>query len=112
MAGAGGMRASNYAANVAAKDGLAIYMIHQNTATQQLLAPGQAQYDAAKMIPIGIVSSMNSVMAIRKDLGVNSIADIVEKPVVTGATGRGSYQFIVPTLLNEFMGTKFNTITT
>jgi tripartite-type tricarboxylate transporter receptor subunit TctC len=51
-------------------------------------------------------------MAIRKDLGVNSIADIVEKPVVTGATGRGSYQFIVPTLLNEFMGTKFNTITT
>lgn len=112
MAGAGGMRASNYAYNVAAKDGLSMYMIHQNTATQQLLAPDQAQYDAAQMIPLGVISAMNSVMAVRSDLGVNSVADVATKQVVTGSTGRGSYQFIVPTLLNEFMGTQFNIVTT
>jgi len=112
MAGAGGMRASNYAYNVAAKDGLAMYMIHQNTATQQLLAPDQAQYDAAQMIPLAVISSMNSVMAVRRDLGIESVADIANQQVVTGSTGRGSYQFIVPTLLNEFLGTQFNIVTT
>ena len=112
MAGSGGMRASNYAYNVAAKDGLAMYMIHQNTATQQLLAPDQAQYDAAQMIPLAVISSMNSVMAVRRDLGIESVADIANQQVVTGSTGRGSYQFIVPTLLNEFLGTQFNIVTT
>ena len=110
--GAGGMRASNQVANVAAKDGTAIYMLHQNTATQQLLAPAQAKYDAGKMIPIGIISSMNSVMAVRTDLGINNLSDITQKEVILGSTGRGSYQFIVPTLLNQFMGTKFNIVTT
>ena len=110
--GAGGMRASNYVANVAKADGTTIYMIHQNAPTSQLLNPDGAQYDAAKMVPIGVVSSMNSVMLMRKDAGVESIAQVAEKPVTIGSTGRGSYQFVVPTLLNEYMGAQFNIVTT
>lgn len=110
--GAGGMRASNYVANVAKADGTTIYMIHQNAPTSQLLNPDGAQYDAAAMVPVGIVSAMNSVMLMRKDAGIEAIAQVAETPVTIGSTGRGSYQFVVPTLLNEYMGAKFNIVTT
>lgn len=112
MRGAGGMRASNYVANVAAADGTTLYMIHQNAPTSQLLNPDGAQYDAGEMIPIGVVSAMNSVMLARNDIGIDSVMDVVETPVNIGSTGRGSYQFVVPTLLNDFLGTQFNIITT
>lgn len=112
MNGAGGMRATNYAANVAPKDGTTMYMIHQNAATQQLLAPEQAQYNATDFPAIGILSSMNSVMVVSDATGISDVTDAMEKTVVTGSTGRGSYQFIIPTLLNEFLGTQFNLVTT
>lgn len=112
MEGAGGMRATNYVANVAAADGTTLYLLHQNAPTSQLLNPEGAQYDAAEMIPIGIVSAMNSVMLVRTDLGIDDVQDVIETPVNIGSTGRGSYQFVVPTLLNEFLGTQFNIITT
>jgi tripartite-type tricarboxylate transporter receptor subunit TctC len=112
MGGAGGLKASNYVANVAKKDGTTLYVMHQNAPSSQLLTPEGAQYDAAKFEPIGILSTMNSVMAIRKDTGVKSVEDLKTTPVVIGSTGRGSYQFVVPTLLNEFYGAKFNIVTT
>ncbi len=112
MRGAGGMRASNYVGNVAATDGTVLFMMHQNSPTSQLLSPDAAQYDAGAFEPIGVVSAMNSVMVVRDDSGVEEIGDVTETEVVLGSTGRGSYQYIVPTLLNEFIGAQFNVITT
>jgi tripartite-type tricarboxylate transporter receptor subunit TctC len=112
MDGAGGMRASNYVANVAKKDGTTLYMLHQNTAISQLLSPDAAQYDAAEMIPIGVVSAMNSVMLMKKDGGAAGIEEMKSMPITIGSTGRGSYQFVVPTLLNQYLGTQFNIVTT
>lgn len=112
MRGAGGMRASNFFANVAATDGTVLYLMHQNAPTSQLLSPDAAQYDAADFEPIGVLSAMNSVMVMRKDIGVQDVKDAAETTVVIGSTGRGSYQYIVPTLLNEFNGTDFNIVTT
>jgi tripartite-type tricarboxylate transporter receptor subunit TctC len=110
--GAGGRRASNYVANIAARDGNVLYMIHQNAATSQLLDPEAAQYDVAAMKPIGLISAMNSVMVMRHDTGIATIADVPGKEIVVGSTGRGSYQYIVPTLLNQFIGAKFNVVST
>ena len=110
--GAGGRRASNHVANIAARDGSVLYMIHQNAATSQLLNPNAAQYDVAAMKPIGVLSAMNSVMVMRHDTGVERIGDVTGKNIVIGSTGRGSYQFIVPTLLNQFIGAKFNVVST
>jgi len=112
MRGAGGMKASNYVGNVAATDGTVLYMMHQNAPTSQLLSPDAARYDAGEFGPIGVLSSMNSVMVVRTDLGIDEVTDVAETSVVAGSTGRGSYQFIVPTLLNEFSGTDFNIVTT
>lgn len=112
MEGAGGMRASNYVGNVAATDGTVLYLMHQNAPTSQLLSPDAAQYDAGAFEPIGVISAMNSVMVVRNDTEVDEIADAMNGEVILGSTGRGSYQFIVPTLLNDFMGTQFNVVTT
>ena len=112
MGGAVGMKASNYVANVAKSDGTTLFVMHQNTPSSQLLNPKGAKYDAAQFHSIGILSTMNSVMAIRTDSGVEKIEDVATTKINIGATGRGSYQFVVPSLLNEYAGSQFNIIPT
>lgn len=110
MSGAGGIRASNYVANNAATDGTVIYLIHESAVTHQLLFPDQVMYDAHKFIPIGIISSLNSAFAVRKDAPATDMAGFKQKQVILGSTGPGSYQFVVPTLMNDFQDTKFKMI--
>ena len=112
MGGAGGMRASNYVGSVAPTDGTALYVMHQNSPTSQLTAPEAANFDAGAFQPIGILSAMNSVMVTRRDSGIDSVEDALEQRIVLGSTGRGSYQFIVPTMINHFLDTQFQVITT
>lgn len=111
MSGAGGLRASNHVANAADTDGTAIYMMNQNAPNKQLLSPEQVRYDAGEFIPIGTLSSINSAMVVRKDAAATNLAGFKENEVIVGVTGRGSYQFVIPTLLNEFQNTKFKIIT-
>lgn len=112
MSGAGGVRASNYVAQKAAKDGTVIYAMHQNAPTQQLLQPEIVGYDASKFIPVGVATALNSAMALRKDAPARTLEEAKTNEVVIGTTGRGSYQYVVPTLLNQLKGTKFKVITT
>jgi tripartite-type tricarboxylate transporter receptor subunit TctC len=111
MNGAGGIRASNYVANNASNDGTTIYLIHESAVTHQLLFPDQVMYDAHRFIPIGIVSALNSALAVRNDAPAIDLTGFKQKEVLLGSTGRGSYQFVVPTLMNSFEGTKFKLIT-
>jgi len=111
MSGAGGIRASNYVANNAANDGTVIYLIHESAVTHQMLYPDQVMYDARKFIPLGIVSSLNSALAVRNDAPATDLAGFKQKEVILGSTGRGSYQFVVPMLMNSFQDTKFKMIT-
>ena len=111
MNGAGGIRASNYVANNAATDGTTIYLIHESAITHQLLFPDQVMYDAHKFIPIGILSSLNSALAVRNDAPAVDLSGFKQKEIVLGSTGRGSYEFVVPMLMNRFQNTKFKMIT-
>lgn len=110
MSEAGGIAASNYVANNASNDGTVIYMIHQSAVTHQLLFPNEVNYDARKFIPIGIMTSLNSALVIRKDAPASDQAGFQKKQIILGATGPGSYQYIVPTLINHFQNTKFKVI--
>lgn len=112
MGGAGGLRASNYVANIAPRDGTALYMMHQNSPTTQLLYPHRVQYDAGSFEGIGIIASVNSVLFTRADSKVASISDAREREIFLGSTGVGSYTYTVPTLLNEIVGTKFKIVST
>lgn len=111
MPGAGGIRASNYVANNAASDGTTIYLIHQSAVTHQVLFPDQVKYDARKFSPIGIVSSLNSALAVRNDSPATDMAGFKQREVVLGTSGVGSHGYVIPTLLNRFQKTKFKIIT-
>jgi len=110
MSGAGGIRASNYMANTAPSDGSVLYLMHESAVTYQLLYPDRVAYDARKFIPLGTVSSLNSVLLVRHDAPATELAGFKLKQDILGSTGRGSYQFVVPTLMNKFQGTKFTLI--
>src|SRR5690349_23223910 len=56
MAGAGGLRATNWLYNVAPKDGLSIGMINNTLAFDPLYGNRQAQYDAMKFNWLGTPS--------------------------------------------------------
>jgi len=110
LPGAGGMKASNFVANLAPKDGTTLYLMHENTATQQLLSPKEARYTAIDFEPIGLLSSLNSALAVREG-AAHDLAGFRQNVVTLASTGRGSYQFIVPALMNQLQGTKFKIIT-
>ena len=111
MPGAGGIRASDYVANSAAIDGTVIYLVHESAITHQLLFPDQVKYDVSKFIPIGIVSSLNGALVLRSDAPAKDVASFKKTQVVLGSTGRGSYQYVVPILMNQFQDMKLKMIT-
>ena len=110
LPGAGGMKASNFVANLAPKDGTVLYLMHENTTTQQLLSPSEARYKSTDFAPIGLLSSLNSALAVREG-AARDLAGFRQNEVILASTGRGSYQFIVPALMNQLQGTKFKIIT-
>ena len=46
-----------------------------------------------------------------KSTGVKTLQDAMKKQVVFGSTGKGSQTYVVPTLTNAILGTKFKVIT-
>ncbi len=111
MVGAGGVTAANNVYNVAAKEGLTIAAVNQGAAMYQLLNGEGAQYDPAKFVWIGSISSSNNVaFSWIATSGVKTIADAKIKEVLVGGSGVISDANIYPNVLNALVGTKFKII--
>jgi tripartite-type tricarboxylate transporter receptor subunit TctC len=112
LPGAGGMRAANYVAEIAARDGTILFMVNPSGPSAQMLFPDQARFDIALFEPVGVLSALNAVLVVRNDLGIETIEDAIGKEVIIGSIGRGSYTYSVSALLNELYGTAFNIVPT
>ncbi len=111
MVGAGGVTAANNVYNVSAKDGLTVAAVNQGAAMYQLLGGDGAQYDPAKFLWIGSISSSNNVaFAWIGTSGVKTIADAKTKEVLVGGSGVISDANIYPNAMNALLGTKFKII--
>ncbi|HEY4135159.1 MAG TPA: tripartite tricarboxylate transporter substrate-binding protein [Alphaproteobacteria bacterium] len=111
MVGAGGVTAANNVYNVAAKDGLTMAAVNQGAAMYKLLGGEGAQYDPAKFVWIGSMSSSNNVaFAWIATSGVKTIEDAKHKDVLVGGSGVISDANIYPNVLNALIGTKFKII--
>lgn len=110
MPGAGGLKASNYAANILPKDGLGLFMPPDSIVINQLLRPDAARYDASKFTWLGNVVESNSVIVVTKRSGITSFEDAMKREVPVSSTGKGSQTFLVPQMLNGVFGTKFKPI--
>ena len=110
MVGAGGIKATNYAYNVAAKDGTVWLMPPDSLVISNILERDKVKYAADKFQFLGTVTQSNAVVAVRADKGVRTVDDAKKTEVIVGSTGTGSQTFQIPALANAVLGTKFKIV--
>ena len=110
MPGAGGLKMTNYAYNVAPKDGSVIVMPPDTLVITELLRPGKAKYESGKFTFLGGAVRSNSLMAIRKDSGIASWEDLKSKEVPFASSGLGSQTYQIPALLNGLLKTRIKIV--
>jgi tripartite-type tricarboxylate transporter receptor subunit TctC len=111
MPGAGGIRAANYLAEQAPRDGTAMTTFAGGPILEPLIGARNPGYDMSGFTWIG---------AITKDVGLciawgatpfKTIDDVRQQQMVVAGTGAGSETDTWPVVLNDVIGTKFKLVT-
>ena len=111
MPGAGGIKAANYLASVAAKDGSVIATFPGGPVYDPLIASRDTGYDMSKFTWIGAVSKDVSLCIAWAQTPFKTLDDVKQQQMVVAGTGAGSETDSWPVLLNEILGTKFKLVT-
>ncbi|HWX82170.1 MAG TPA: hypothetical protein VNZ48_01110 [Xanthobacteraceae bacterium] len=110
MPGGGNVLATNFIYGIAPKDGTAIATIHSAMPLHQVLDSQGIRYDADRFNWLGSTGPQNEVILVWHSAGIRTIADATEREVVVGGTGTGSGMVIIPTMMNNLLGTKFKIV--
>jgi tripartite-type tricarboxylate transporter receptor subunit TctC len=111
MPGAGGIRAANYLAEQAPRDGTAMTTFAGGPILEPLIGARNPGYD---------MSSFTWIGAVTKDVGLciawgatpfKTIDDVKQQQMVVAGTGAGSETDTWPIVLNAVLGTKFKLVT-
>jgi tripartite-type tricarboxylate transporter receptor subunit TctC len=111
MPGAGGIRAANYLAEQAPRDGTAMTTFAGGPILEPLIGARSPGYD---------MSSFTWIGAVTKDIGLciawgatpfKTIDDVKQQQMVVAGTGAGSETDTWPIVLNAVLGTKFKLVT-
>ncbi len=111
MTGAGGIKMANYLYTQAARDGTNIGMLGNNFPATQAVGGQGVQFDSVKFLWLGIMAAVVETMAVWHTAGVKTIDDLRSKQIIAGASGRGAITYIYPSMMNEYLGTKFKLVT-
>ncbi len=111
MVGAGGINMANFLFNTAARDGTFIGMMGNNFPATQAVGGKSVRFDAGRFQWLGSIAPVVETMAVWHTSGVKTIDDLRKRETVAGASGRGAITFFYPTMMNEFLGTKFKIVT-
>jgi tripartite-type tricarboxylate transporter receptor subunit TctC len=110
MPGVGGVKAANYLATTAPRDGTTLHMIMSNMMSSQAIgAPGVA-FDTRKFFWIGNTTSTPNVMVAWHTSGITSIEQVKSKQLIVGAPG-GTAGVLYVTAMNALLGTKLKLVT-
>jgi tripartite-type tricarboxylate transporter receptor subunit TctC len=110
MPGAGGLRAANFVATIAPKDGTVLTITSQGLPMYQVLDGKNLQADMRTLNWIGNMSSSNQVLATWHAAPVKTLEDARKTKALIGATSGGSIEVQLPTTYNNLLGTKFEII--
>ncbi len=110
MPGAGGLRAANFVATIAPKDGTVLTIASQGLPMYQVLDGKNLQADMRTLNWIGNMSSSNQVLATWHAAPVKTLEDARRTKALIGATSGGSIEVQLPTTYNNLLGTKFEII--
>ena len=99
MPGAGHIRAANYVFNQAPKDGTTIGTFIPIFVMAQVLERSKSiQFNPANFQWLVSTSSSNSTVYVWHTTGVKTLEDAMQRQVLMGGTGVGSYNVIYPTV--------------
>jgi tripartite-type tricarboxylate transporter receptor subunit TctC len=110
MPGAGHVRAANYMAVQAPRDGTTIATMGNAIALLQVMDGSGVYYDISKFNWIGTSDTSSATLYVWAATGVTSLEQAKSREVVIGATGAGGGNTQYPALLNNVLGTKFKVI--
>jgi tripartite-type tricarboxylate transporter receptor subunit TctC len=111
MPGAGGARAANHVYNVAPKDGTSIVMPQNTLTIDQFTSTPSVKFDMRRFEWIGSMNVNQSVCVFAKSVAPIQAQELFTRKLVLGASGGVTSSLaLVPTLLNQLAGTKFEVI--
>lgn len=110
MPGAGSLKATNYLAAVAAKDGTVFGMPNPVNTMAPLIDPGNSRFDPRAFVWIGSLNSEISTCGFwSKDL--RTLDDLKRREVVVGSTGPAAGTTIDARVLGTLTGIRFKVVT-
>jgi tripartite-type tricarboxylate transporter receptor subunit TctC len=107
----GGLQLANAIQNVTPRDGLNMAMTQQTIVLSQVLHPEHAKYDAREWLWLGNMAPVRNMLSLWHTAKAQSIEQAKRQEVVIGATGPTSPTYIVPSVMNKFLGTRFKIVT-
>ena len=111
MPGAGGIRAANFLAEAAPRDGTAIGTFAGGPVIEPLIGARNPGYDMSKFTWIGAVSKDVGVCLSYGTTPFKTVEDLRDKQMIVAGTGAGSDSDTYPVILNEVLKTKIKLIT-
>jgi tripartite-type tricarboxylate transporter receptor subunit TctC len=110
MPGAAGMTATNWAYNVAPKDGSIILATYNALIPEPLYGNPAARYDMLKFGLVGSIGKQQNVCGVWHTKPITSIEQAKTREVSVSATGSTSDSAVMPKIINKYLGTKFKVI--
>ena len=109
MPGAGSLKATNYLASVAPKDGSVFGMVNPVNTVEPLIDPKNSRFDPRSFVWLGSLNSEISTCAFwSKD--IRTLDDLKKREVVVGSTGPASGSTIDARVLGSLVGIKFRVV--
>ena len=110
MEGGGSLRAANFMAELAPRDGTAIATIGRGTIFAPLMRQPGATFDATALSWIGSANDEVSACAAWHTSGVSSFDDLKKKDLIIATTVATDDATQLPKLLNGLFGTRFKVV--
>jgi tripartite-type tricarboxylate transporter receptor subunit TctC len=111
MPGAGGIRAANFMAEAAPRDGSAVALFVGGPLLEPLIGARNPGYDMSQFNWIGAISRDVSLCFSWSAAPFKTLDDVKQKEMVVAGTGAGSETDTFPVILNELLNTRFKVVT-
>ena len=112
MPGASSVVAANFIYSVAKPDGLTVGIPNSSLYLTQLIGRAEVKFDVRKFEWIGTQEKWTQMLYFRADSPFKTIGDVIKAKEAPkcGASGFASSGYILPKILEETVGAKFNVI--
>lgn len=110
MPGAAGVSMTNWAYNVAPRDGTIIGMPNLTVPMNQIIIPDQVRYDASKLNWIGNLEEATASLFTWHTSKTKTIQDAQKRETVMGVSSKASVLYQMLALSNKLLDTKFKII--